>query len=183
MDFDDQSVKNFATYCRNGDYGSSVNIDQFENDYQPELAIWWYTYPSFVYSCWTTPFIWWKPILLLKWVSLSATCTVRSALMMASRLFFYRGQGLSTTDFETLRKTKGGLISFNNFLSTSRVKEVSLGYAMEEVANENTVGILFRMSIRPWISPTPFAAIQEISYLKQKKKSFFRCTPSFVSAK
>ena len=31
----------------------------------------------------------------------------------------YRGQGISREMFEKLKKTKGGLLSFNNFLSTS----------------------------------------------------------------
>ena len=41
----------------------------------------------------------------------------------------YRGQGLLKTDFEKLVKTKGGLMSFNNFLSTSTKREVSLVFA------------------------------------------------------
>jgi hypothetical protein len=32
----------------------------------------------------------------------------------------YRGQGLSNSDFEKLMNSKGGLMSFNNFLSTSK---------------------------------------------------------------
>jgi len=34
-------------------------------------------------------------------------------------LTVYRGQGMSKTDFEQLMKRKGGLIAFNNFLSTT----------------------------------------------------------------
>ena len=41
----------------------------------------------------------------------------------------YRGQGLSQTDFDQLKKTQGGLMSFNNFLSTSLDREVSLAFA------------------------------------------------------
>ena len=64
----------------------------------------------------------------------------------------YRGQGLSTTDFEKLRKTKGGLMSFNNFLSTSKTREVSLGFAKGALGKTDTVGILFQMSIDPSVS-------------------------------
>jgi len=32
----------------------------------------------------------------------------------------YRGQGLSQMDFGQLMKTQGGLLAFNNFLSTSQ---------------------------------------------------------------
>ena len=41
----------------------------------------------------------------------------------------YRGQGLSKTDFDQLIKTKGGLMSFNNFLSTSINRKISLEFA------------------------------------------------------
>ncbi|CAF4949736.1 unnamed protein product, partial [Rotaria socialis] len=32
----------------------------------------------------------------------------------------YRGQGMSKEDFQSLLDSKGGLLSFNNFLSTSK---------------------------------------------------------------
>ena len=69
-------------------------------------------------------------------------------------------------DFEKLLKTKGGLISFNNFLSTTKNREVSLSFAQVALTKTNTVGILFEMAIDPNISSTPFAAIDEISYYK-----------------
>ena len=45
-----QSIKDFTAYCERGDYGSSTNINRFENEYTASLAIWWYTSPSFIYS-------------------------------------------------------------------------------------------------------------------------------------
>ena len=50
MSYNEQSTKNFTAWCRKGDYGSPLNITRFENEYEPNLAIWWYTYPSFIYS-------------------------------------------------------------------------------------------------------------------------------------
>ena len=38
----------------------------------------------------------------------------------------YRGQGISMRDFEQMTKAKDGLMSFNNFLSTSKKRDVSL---------------------------------------------------------
>lgn len=40
MKYNEQSIKNFTTYCRNGDYGSPSNITRFENEYNPQSAIW-----------------------------------------------------------------------------------------------------------------------------------------------
>jgi hypothetical protein len=41
----------------------------------------------------------------------------------------YRSQSLSQTDFDQLVKTKGGLLSINNFLSTSKNQKVSFKFA------------------------------------------------------
>lgn len=40
----------------------------------------------------------------------------------------YRGQGLSKEDFHKLQTTQGRLIAFNNFLSTSLDRRVSLTF-------------------------------------------------------
>ncbi|CAF1011326.1 unnamed protein product [Adineta steineri] len=85
----------------------------------------------------------------------------------------YRGQGLSETNFEKLQKTKGGLMSFNNFLSTSKEQYIPLGLACSASENMDTVGILFIMSINPCIKSTPFASIKEVSYFKEEEEILF----------
>ena len=64
----------------------------------------------------------------------------------------YRGQGLSTEHFEKLKKTRGGLISFNSFLSTSKERDISLLFAESSSINQGMVGILFEMTIDPKIT-------------------------------
>ncbi|CAF4445786.1 unnamed protein product, partial [Adineta steineri] len=76
----------------------------------------------------------------------------------------YRGQGLSKEDFTKMTKTKGGLLSFNNFLSTSENCDVSLNFAQQAATNPDLVGILFVMSINPTDSTTPFASVTDVSY-------------------
>jgi tetratricopeptide (TPR) repeat protein len=68
-----------------------------------------------------------------------------------------------------MKKSKGGLLSFNNFLSTSKNKVVSMEFACRAASNPDLVGILFVMSINPAKSTTPFASITEISYFKDKE--------------
>ncbi|CAF1334344.1 unnamed protein product [Adineta steineri] len=82
----------------------------------------------------------------------------------------YRGQGLMKLDFGKLQKTKGGLISFNNFLSTSKAKEVSLDFARRASLKQDMVGILFIMSIDPGIKSTPFASIAELSFFEVQEE-------------
>jgi tetratricopeptide (TPR) repeat protein len=181
MDYDRLAINDFTNYCRSGDYGSKSTIDRFEVEYRSHLAIWWYTYPSFLFSMLNR-----------------ALRTLDSTTMMKMGFFIrdlhhqieefhqhqfdqqyndifivYRGQGLSLQDFEKLQKTKGGLISFNNFLSTSKERDLSLGFAKSTLLKIDSVGILFRMSIDPSISSTPFAIIDKVSYFKAEKEVLF----------
>jgi tetratricopeptide (TPR) repeat protein len=76
----------------------------------------------------------------------------------------YRGQGVSKADFEKMKKTKGGLTSFNTFLSTSKDRSISLSFARQAVNNPDLVGILFVMTIDPSKSTVPFASTAGVSY-------------------
>jgi tetratricopeptide (TPR) repeat protein len=75
----------------------------------------------------------------------------------------YRGQSLSSMDFQKLIRSKSGLMSFNNFLSTSNNREISLLFAESILGNSDMVGILFKITIDPSISYTPYAFISSVS--------------------
>jgi hypothetical protein len=81
----------------------------------------------------------------------------------------YRGQDMSKTDFEQMTKNKGGLMSFDNFLSTSKDRNVSLDFARRALPNSDVVGILFIMTIDPNKSTTPFASTIDVSFYKGKE--------------
>ncbi|CAF1063484.1 unnamed protein product, partial [Adineta steineri] len=85
----------------------------------------------------------------------------------------YRGQGLSQKDFTEMTNTKGGLLSFDNFLSTSRNRSVSLSFAQQAATNPDLVGILFVMSINPAHSTTPFASVSDVSYFHKEDEVLF----------
>ena len=72
-----------------------------------------------------------------------------------------------------MRKKQGGLIAFNNFLSTSKVRSVSLNFANLALANPDNIGVLFIMNIDPSKSTTPFASIKDISYFKGEDEVLF----------
>jgi hypothetical protein len=50
-----------------------------------------------------------------------------------------RGQGLLSADFNRGRNAKGDLLSFNNFLSTSKDRTVSLYFACHTPLNPETM--------------------------------------------
>jgi hypothetical protein len=171
MEYDAKSVNDFITFCRSRNCESQSSIDLFEKDYHSEQAICWYTRSSFIYFM------------------LNGALRILEADTIINMGFFlrdlhhrieqlhqqqissyngksftvYRGQGLSKEHFEKLRKTKGGLISFNNFLSTSKEQTVSFVFAEGFSSDPDMVGILFKMSIDPSVSLTAFASIREAS--------------------
>lgn len=71
---------------------------------------------------------------------------------------------------ERMKANQGGLISFNNFLSTSKLKEVSLQFARYALRNPDKSAVLFEMTIDPSISTVPFASLDEHSYFHENEQ-------------
>ncbi len=64
-------------------------------------------------------------------------------------------------------------MSFNNFLSTSENRDVSLRFSKYALGKNDMVGILFNMTIDPSISSAPFAYIREVSCYKTEEEILF----------
>ncbi|CAF0878240.1 unnamed protein product [Adineta steineri] len=181
IEYTHKEIQDLAIFCRKlyPDKKRELKvIDEFEIDYCPERAIWWYTRECFTYKM------------------LNQALRILDADIIINMGFFlrdvhtqirqhyeqqidsyggksfvvYRGQGLVKSDFEKLQKTKGGLMSFNIFLSTSKDREVSLEYAGRASSKLDMVGILFIMSIDPRIKSTPFASVTELSYFEAQEE-------------
>jgi hypothetical protein len=95
----------------------------------------------------------------------------------------YRGQGLSITDFEKLVKTKGGLISFNSFLSTSKHEDTSLIFASSVSTKTDMVGVLFKIFVDPSVTSIPFAYIGDMSYYQTEEEILFSMQAIFCIGK
>jgi hypothetical protein len=88
-------------------------------------------------------------------------------------LTLYRGQGLSQTYFDQLKNIHGGLLSFNNFLSTSEHRDVSLRFARRTITTSGLVGVMFIIRINPSISATSFANFANESYYTEQEEILF----------
>ncbi len=64
-------------------------------------------------------------------------------------------------------------MSFNNFLSTSKNRDVSLAYAESASGRTDIVGILFKMVIHPSVSSARFSSTREISYYNTEEEILF----------
>jgi tetratricopeptide (TPR) repeat protein len=166
----------FLDYCREQFVGNDReldNIKKLEIKYEDQTPIWWYTCESFLY-----------PMLNRVLRLMDVDVIIKMGFFIAdlhrqieelhnkqfgspssSKNFtVYRGQGMNKEDFEKMMKTKGGLLSFNCFLSTSRDDNVSLGFANRAARNLDMVGVLFVMTIDPSQFTTPFASTVDVGY-------------------
>ncbi|CAF1418916.1 unnamed protein product [Rotaria sp. Silwood1] len=168
-DDDAKSIKDLADYCRLQNDISEGQIKQVESEYRNHTPIWWYTAETFIYSMHNRGLRVLDVDIILKMgffirhlhnhIQELHREQQRSSVLKKFQVF--RGQGLSVADFEKMKKTKGGLMFFNNFLATSRNREISLeNFARPAIRNPTSVGILFVMNIDTAIytnSSTPFA--------------------------
>ncbi|CAF3723180.1 unnamed protein product [Adineta steineri] len=176
-----QAIIQFTAYCRQDNSKSTINIDRFEKEYNPQSAIWWYTYPSFIYSMlnYALRFMESDTIINMGFFIHDLHLQIHELHQQqidsyhGKPFIVYRGQGLSKANFEKLQKTKGGLMSFNNFLSTSTEQYTPLGLACSASENVDVVGILFIMSVDPNVKATPFASIKELSYFRDEEEILF----------
>ncbi|CAF1503082.1 unnamed protein product [Adineta ricciae] len=179
--FDDTHIQSYLEYCR-GVFAQNKfelnNIKDLERIYHEKTPIWWYSCESFLY-----------PMLNRAIRMMNGDIMIRMGFFINdlhrqieqlhkvqdfTEIFtVYRGQGLSGPDFEQLKKTNGGLMSFNNFLSTSKVRKVSLSFAEQAARNPDLIGILFMITIDPKQSTTPFASIRDFSALADEEEVLF----------
>ncbi|CAM4932913.1 unnamed protein product [Rotaria socialis] len=170
MEHDDKSLKDFIKFWHEQEiqYGDkNKRIDEFERTYSAEGPINWYVKKGFIYDDLNRGLRELNSDIIIKMgVFIHDLHQKLNELQQGQArppLPLYRGQGLSKTDFEKLNKSKNGLISFNNFLSTSKDSITAMGFA--EIASElpDMVGIFFEMTIPRSVQSVPFADIQEYS--------------------
>ncbi|CAF1197628.1 unnamed protein product [Adineta ricciae] len=157
-------------------------VKQLEDEYDKRTPIWWYTTERFLYGM------------------LNRALRVMDGKVMTLMGFFisdlhrhieelykqqfkdkasvetftvYRGQGLSKKAFDELVASKGGLMSFNNFLSTSRNRNVSLIFTLGSEKSRDVVSVLFVMTIDPKQSTTVLASVRGISQSAEEEEVLF----------
>jgi hypothetical protein len=181
IEYDEQSFKDLVSYCRE-QYANNPNelnfIKEFEETYREHSPIYWYTHPGFIYSMLNRALrtlevdtiIKMGPFIQDLYKEINKLHIDQTAGQENQSFIVYRGQGLSKEDFEKLLKAKGGLMSFNNFLSTSKKREVSLEFSKDALNNLELVGVLFKMVIDPSELATPYALIDNDSYFKNDEE-------------
>ncbi|CAF0737152.1 unnamed protein product [Adineta steineri] len=154
-------------------------IDEFDRDYVPDSAIRWYTRENFTYSMLNR---------VLRTLDIEVIIKMGFFLRDLHRqieqlhgqqsnmqvpLIVYRGQGVSKDDFIQMRKAPGGLLSFNNFLSTSTNEQVSRIFCPNGGHDPDVIAVLFKIHIDPTLTRIPFAWLNGISQHDDEEEILF----------
>ena len=179
--FEQKHIDQFLQHCREVFAGNTEQLKyvyQLAHKYREHTPIWWYTCECFLY-----------PMLNRGLRTMDADLMIMMGFFIGdlhrhierlhqeqfgagsstARFTVYRGQGMDKEDFKKMMANKNGLLSFNNFLSTSKNRSTSLGFAQRALTNAQLVGVLFIMNIDPTKSSTPFASVIDVSYFGKKE--------------
>ena len=178
------AVRDLAKYCQKiyaGNPSQLTLIEEFGRDYQQHRAIWWYTREGFTYQMLNRALRLLKADIIVNMGFFIHDLHHQIKQLHKEQLagyggqpfVLYRGQGLSIGDFEKLKRSREGLMSFNCFVSTSTKKEKCLQFARRAAMDSDRVGVLFVMTIDPNISATPFADIKKVSFYQGEAEILF----------
>ena len=185
IDFDHGHIMDFVKYCRIELSGNSKQleiVDEIEKQYRDHEPIWWYTCQTFLYSMLNRALRLMDVDIILQMGFF--VCDLHKNIVdlhteqfhdqTSSQSFIvYRGQNLSQTDFNQLKQNQGGLLAFNNFLSTSKNRNTSLKFVHRNLRKNELVPLLFVMNIDPSIQSTPFAHVANISAIRGEDEILF----------
>ena len=181
IDFNEQNFKDFLTFCRiefAQDTRELRKIDRLENEYHQRKPIWWYTWESFLYKTLNKALRLMDVDIIIKMGFF--ICDLHKQIadlhikqISAEPFTVYRLQGLSRTDFTQMKENRNGLLAFNNFLSTSKNRQVSLKFLHRIRSNNDLIPVLFVISIDPSIKQTPFANVADFSAVKNEEEILF----------
>ncbi|CAF1284004.1 unnamed protein product [Rotaria magnacalcarata] len=182
-DDDAKSINTLVIYCRQQKI-PGIQINLLQSAYHQKSPVWWYSKSMFLHSILN------RALRLLDMEAMiKLGFFIRSLHLQLEQLHqeqsanfqqtftVYRGQGLSQQDFQNLCDSKGGLLSFNNFLSTSKEKEVAMHFVQDSsYQSTDNISVIFIMTINPSkisTSSTPFAMIDEYTAIKGEKEILF----------
>jgi len=181
IDFNEQNFKDFLTFCRiefAQDTRELRKIDRLENEYHQRKPIWWYTWESFLYKTLNKALRLMDVDIIIKMGFF--ICDLHKQIadlhikqISAEPFTVYRLQGLSQIDFNQMKENRNGLLAFNNFLSTSKNRQVSLKFLHRIRSNSDLIPVLFVISIDPSIKQTPFANVADFSAVKNEEEILF----------
>ena len=184
----EKSIKEFTDYCHDQNSLSPLTIKKIKEEYFDHSPIWWYTGPYCICSMLNYGLrlmdtdIFMKMGFFIRRLHNHMDKVHReqqSKNPVTTEFTVFRGQGLSHEYFEKMKQSEGGLMAFNNFLSTSLSREISIGFARQ--SNPDDIAILFVMRADPRVSEQAgisFVDVQDEGYFKNDEEEILFTTHS-----
>lgn len=174
----------FISLCRkmyqNNEQELAV-IDEFERNYKPDRALWWYTRESFLYQFLNQA---------LRTQNMDQLFHLRFFIRdieqqlkndpCTSPMRLYRGQQISKEELGILKNSIGQFISVNSFFATSANLDQALEFLPDPDPNGMFKNVLFEIDANPRIKGVkPFANITKHSFYPDEEEILFMCGAIF----
>ena len=154
-------------------------IEQFEREYTPDRAIWWYTRDSCFYRMMNKALRTQDFDILFSFRSFITD--IAKQIERAYENFIrtngnrniirvYRGQLINADELELMKNSIGQYLSMNSFLSTSRDRLTALDFTRQSQSRHNMRPILFEIKINPQLRTKAFADAQQMSYYEDENE-------------
>lgn len=167
--------KEFISLCRKFYKGNEFELlllDEFENFYSPERALWWYTRESFLYRLMNKA---------LRVLNVELLCLLGFFIRDVQRelkkrqcmtkLRVYRCQLMSIEEIQLLKNTINKCVAINSYFSTSLTRSQALNFLDYSSDLEQ---VLFEIDADPNLKGVkPFADITAFSYYPDEEEILF----------
>ncbi|CAM4744774.1 unnamed protein product [Rotaria magnacalcarata] len=154
-------------------------IKEFEQTYNAEKAIWWYTRDSCLYRMMNKALCAqdFDKLFAFRFFITDIAKQIKSEYEKFIRtnvnrktIRVYRGQLINVDELELMKNSIGEFLSMNSFLSTSRDRYVALAFTQTTRRRDNARTILFEIEINPRLRTKAFAEIGNASYYKEENE-------------
>ena len=187
---DPNARKDIVEFCRTHYAHNSKEptfAEEFNQDYCPGQAIWWYTRDCFFYQLLNRALRFLQSDVIIDMgfmirdlhQQLEQLRREQYADYRDPPLILYRNQPLSKEDFAHLERRSRGLLVFYGFLSASKVKSAAIGLAQPSSIPEEMVPLVFRITVDPKLRSVIFADIENQSYDKKEGEILFSMNTAF----
>ena len=150
-------------------------LHNFHDTYSPDKVFHWYTTEVFFYGTINTVLRKQDIHMIFLWRSfLFDMYNQLRDLQFDYQIKVYRGQNLSKSEFETLKKRIDKLVSSNSFWSTTTDREVAAFLIDSQAKSDEMVPVLFEIEADPLMVDTkPFADVSKYSEFKDEHEILF----------
>jgi tetratricopeptide (TPR) repeat protein len=166
--------------CKNSYKGNNEEmkiIDDFEKNYNPEKAIWWYTRESCFYRMMNKALRVqdFDMLFAFRFLITDIAKQIKSEYEKfirtsdtRSMIHVYRGQVVGIDELELMKNSIGEFLSMNSFLSTSRDRSTAIRFARLTPVTDGIQRIIFEIEIDPRLQTKAFANVTSISYFQNE---------------